>query len=127
MSTAAPTKRQREQQQQAILQRMAIDPAFCRQQTVLEASGRTVLYRDVVEPWQEQGFTAMDAAWLYCIGLSPNYAGPMRQFRELCRGAAKTWGLAWRVSWALQFAPRRIKINWYAADTDQARLGIRSI
>jgi hypothetical protein len=93
----------------------------------VEVSGSLKRYADIATDWQERGFTMMDRAWLRSIGVITEDVPIMRSWRELVRGAAKTWALACRAAWALEFAPRRIKINAYAGDSDQARLVVKSI
>lgn len=110
-----------------MIQRMAVDPAFYRQQMRIEVSGDVFRYSDVAADWQESNFVAMDPAWLRCVGRSKAHVPRMRALWERCRGASKTADLGMMTGWGLKFAPRRIKINWYAGDEEQARLGIRAM
>lgn len=108
-------------------ERMRNEPAFWRQNIKLEVSGHAAWYADVQDDWQEDYSLRMDGQWLYSAGIQQEFVGPMWSWRELCRGAAKTWGLAARMAWALEFAPQRSNYGWYASDTDQGRRAIEEI
>ena len=107
--------------------RMAIDPAFYRQQLRIEVSGEVVRYADVAADWQETDFVAMDPAWLRCVGRSKEHVPKMRSWLERCRGASKTFDLAVMAAWGLRFAQRKVRFNWFAGDEDQAKLGIAAM
>jgi hypothetical protein len=80
--------------------------------------------RDVVQPWQQRDFLALDAAWRRITGLDePSGATPLnRAYIERPRGHSKTTDVAVQVAWALAVARRGVRGIAAAADADQARL-----
>lgn len=83
------------------------------------ASNEPLPFADVVQPWQEADFAALDSAWLALSGR----AGPApvrRAYLERPRGHSKTTDMAVQVAWILQYARRSVSGIAAAADRDQA-------
>jgi hypothetical protein len=107
---------------QAMMQRMATDPAYFRSQLNIEVAGSVVRYADVAADWQETDFAAMDAMCLRCVGHTKADVTPMRSLLERCRGASKTSDLAIMACWALAFATFPARLISASGAKDQARL-----
>lgn len=108
--------------QQQQMQRMAADPGFYRSQLSIEVSGEVVRRADVVAGWQTADETAMDPAWLRCVGRTKTEVRPMRAWLERCRGASKTSDMAVMVCWAMRFATFPLRGISASGDRDQAKL-----
>lgn len=78
-------------------------------------------FGQLIQPWQERDFRALDAAWLKLAGRSRK-AALRRAYVERPRGHAKTSDMAVQIAWILLFARRRLHGLAAAADRDQASL-----
>ena len=101
---------------------MANSPAEFRKLVYIDADGETRLLADVVEPWQEADFAAVDPALMRVAGL-PAEGGKQRQYFERGRGHSKTTDMMILVLWLLLFCRRPVKGIAAAADLDQSKIG----
>lgn len=113
LAPAGPTQRE-------ILE-MAGDPVAFRDSLVIEADDGPKIFGDVVEPWQDQDFEALDPAWLNLTGRIKSKC-VRRGWFERPRGHSKTNDIAMMVAWAIFAAPRKISGIVAAGDKDQAKL-----
>jgi hypothetical protein len=97
-------------------------PAAFRATLNVDSDGRVVRLGDVMDPWQDEDFRALDPGWLRCIGVSHDDGSLARGYLERPRGHSKTSDLAVMVVWALAYTPRLIRGVGCAADWDQAHL-----
>lgn len=105
----------------AILGEMAVDPSVFRKRLVIDTNGTK--FGDVIEPWQDADFRAMDAALLEAAGRKPYDPATVRySWSERPRGHSKTFDVATSIAWFLMFARGPYPIIVAAGDRDQARL-----
>jgi hypothetical protein len=94
-------------------------PAEFRRQLRIDADGREVPF--CPDPWQEEDFTALDAAWLAVAGRGQRPV-VSRAWQERPRGHSKTSDLAVMVAWVLAYSARPVRGVAAAGDKDQAKL-----
>ncbi|RMF24678.1 MAG: hypothetical protein D6760_02805 [Deltaproteobacteria bacterium] len=104
------------------LRKFASDPAAFRDALRIDADGRAVAFGEIIEPWQQADFAALDPAWQAVAGRADIEPPHRRAWLERPRGHAKTSDLAVMAVWAVAFAPRPLAGVAAAADRDQARL-----
>lgn len=84
-------------------------------------ASKPVLFPNVIQPWQEADFCALDAGWMSIAGHSAR-TGCRRAYLERPRGHSKTTDMAVQVAWILQYAKHAVTGIAAAADQDQASL-----
>lgn len=98
---------------------------------VCEGDARTL--RDLIQPWQERDFAALDAAWIALAHMpraeraAPAEAGCRRAYLERPRGHSKTFDTALQIAWILTAARRPVRGLAAAADKDQSLLLWQSV
>jgi hypothetical protein len=102
-----------------------VDPPTFRRTLTIDA-GRPCCFGDVLEPWQEVDFRALDPAWLQLAGFEAR-ARHRRAYVERPRGHSKTTDLAVMSAWLLAFSLRRVEGIAAAADQEQASLLLRAV
>ncbi len=85
----------------------------------IDANGRKVPLNP--DPWQEEDFAAMDAAWLEIGGYEVR-ASVRRAWHERPRGHSKTSDIAISIAWALAYAIRPIRGLAAASSREQASI-----
>lgn len=121
-------------QRRELIRRLSrIEPAQFRRWLVLEADHQLRL-QDVIQPWQDRDFAALDAAWMALAGVSRDTSTGRtaraifrRAYLERPRGHSKTSDTAMQIAWILLAAKRSVSGIAAAADRDQARLIHRAI
>jgi len=103
------------------LRRMAADPATFRRYLLIDVEGTPRRLGEVVDPWQDDDFRALDAGWRRVAGQAVE-GGFQRGYLERPRGHAKTADIGIMVTWALLASPVKIKGYAAAGDLDQAGL-----
>jgi len=101
--------------------RYAEDPSAFRRDLLIDVNGSIRRLGDVMDPWQNADFAALDPALQLCVGRSTADT-TTRFYLERSRGHSKTTDLAITAVWALAFATRPIRGYCFAADKDQAGL-----
>lgn len=100
------------------------------------AASESVTLQNVIQPWQETDFTALDSAWLTISGRVVNSqhdsgnasdSALYRAYLERPRGHSKTTDLAVQIAWILQYARHSVTGIAAAADRDQAGLLVKAI
>lgn len=83
-------------------------------------------FKEIIQPWQEADFCALDASWLQISG---KFSQVHRKcaYLERPRGHSKTTDMAVQVAWILQYAKHAVKGIAAAADQDQAALLHRAV
>lgn len=84
------------------------------------------LFENVIQPWQDADFCALDDAWMTLSGKLVR-AESRRAYLERPRGHSKTTDMAVQVAWILQYAKHAVKGIAAAADQDQAALLHRAV
>jgi phage terminase large subunit-like protein len=104
------------------MRRMQQDPKFFRGcLRVSTGARRSSNLGEILEPWQEKDFIAMDPAWAALVTSSEDVP-TRRAYLERPRGHSKTTDLAVMAAWALAFSPNLIQGAAAAGDREQARL-----
>ncbi|MEX1095345.1 MAG: terminase large subunit [Planctomycetales bacterium] len=103
------------------LQTLQADPSAFRSALRIDADGHAVPFGSIIEPWQDQDFTALDPAWRKIVGHNGNVPHS-RAWLERPRGHSKTTDIAVMVTWALFASRRSLRGIVAAADKDQAAL-----
>ena len=103
------------------LRKLRADPAFFRSVLIIDTDRGPQPLARVVEPWQDDGFRALDAAWQSVVGL-PVDVPHRRVWREMPRGHSKTTDAAVMLAYALFASPRKLSGIVAAADQEQAQL-----
>ncbi len=103
------------------------DPAEFRKRLIVECNGEPRRLVDVLDPWQEADFAALDPGWQVVAGVKPKSPPTLRGYLERPRGHSKTSDIALMASWAIYAAPSRIRGVAAAGDADQARLVLNAI
>lgn len=83
--------------------------------------GSSPWLRDVIQPWQQRDFAALDPAW-YALAGRGSTNGIRRAYLERPRGHSKTTDTAIQVTWILQHAKDAVRGLAAAADQEQALL-----
>jgi len=103
-----------------LIRAMASDPAEYRRNLLIDCGGTLRPLAEVLDPFQEQDFLAMDRAWAAVAGLP----GPEPKHRwgwvERHRGASKSQDAAVSALWLLAFSKRQVHGVCVAADQAQA-------
>ena len=78
-----------------------------------------IQFADVIDPWQERDFSALDSGWASVCGFDdePEFT---RAWIERKRGSSKSTDLAIQASYALYASPRRLRGIVAAGDKEQA-------
>ncbi len=98
-----------------------MNPHEYRNAICIDSNGELQLLADLIEPWQEQDFTAMDGGWSQLAGIQVD--SPCRRaWLERSRGHSKTSDIALMVLWALVFSPDKLTGIAAAADKDQGKI-----
>jgi phage terminase large subunit-like protein len=103
------------------LKRLQADPAAFRRSLLIDAGAEPVRFGDVMEPYQQADFAALDPAWRRLAGQSADVTHT-RGWLERPRGHSKTTDIAVMVCWVLFAAPRKLTGVIAAGDRDQANL-----
>ncbi|MEZ6049563.1 MAG: terminase large subunit [Planctomycetaceae bacterium] len=104
-------------------------PAYFRDQIKISAE-QTEPLSELLEPWQQQDFAALDLAWLQLAKTNPrsSFRSPLRRaYLERPRGHSKTSDMALQIAWILENASRPLQGVAAAADRDQAALILQAI
>lgn len=78
-------------------------------------------FSQVIQPWQQRDFAALDPAWMSLAGIGAP-AVITRAYLERPRGHSKTTDTAVQVTWILQWSRRIVRGLAAAADQEQATL-----
>jgi phage terminase large subunit-like protein len=103
------------------LRKLQADPAEFRRVLLIDADAGPVKLGDVLDPWQQQDFLALDPAWCRVVGQDVPCRW-QRAYLERPRGHAKTSDIAVSVTWTLFASRRKLSGIAAAADEDQAAL-----
>ena len=87
---------------------------------LIDCDGEPKRLGDVLDPWQERDFAALDPGWKRVAGQEAD--GPLRAYLERPRGHSKTHDLGTMAAWALFASRRKLRGYGAAADEVQARL-----
>src|SRR5262249_28988312 len=97
---------------------MVHDPAVFRERVVIPAAHGPARLSEVIQPFQERDFTALDPSF---IALQRGAKPPVtRYWWERTKGSSKDTDLAVMLLWLLAFSPRSLTCQVGAADADQA-------
>ena len=107
------------------------DPARFRRRLRLDVHDQQ-LFGDVIQPWQETDFAALDDGWRRVAALEDGMlVQPARRYRrawiERPRGHSKTSDMAVQIAWVLLAARRPLRGVCAAADCDQAALVLEAV
>src|SRR5262245_34392801 len=104
------------------LQRRGADshPRLFRE-TIYVAGSEARQFSEVIQPWQDADFCALDGGWMSLRG-GPMAGGCRRAYLERPRGHSKTTDTAIQVAWILQYAKQAVTGIAAAADRDQGEL-----
>ncbi|QDU78618.1 Phage Terminase [Polystyrenella longa] len=108
---------------------LAQSPEYFRNQLRIESEGHQPL-REILEPWQQDDFAALDPAWRWLAeDRKPSRQGRLirRAYIERPRGHSKTSDMAVQIAWILQYAKQNLRGVAAAADRDQAGLILNAI
>lgn len=102
-----------------------VDPPAFRARLRLEPESRPLA--EIMPPWQEESFTALDPAWKTVAGLPAKTPILRRAWIERPRGHAKTTDMAVQIAWVLLATRRPIQGICAAADRDQGNLILQAV